>query len=106
MTQRFDIVWVNLDPTVGKEIKKTRPCVVVSPNELNINLDTLIVAPLTSTIKMWPFRIVVQTQDRKSSVAFDQIRTVSKQRIGQSMGKLKPKDQQKALQILQAMFAD
>lgn len=106
MSQRFDIVWVNLDPTVGKVIKKTRPCVVISPNELNSNLDTLIVAPLTSTIKMWPFRIVLQIEDRKSSIAFDQIRTVSKQRIGRKMGKLKPKDQQKALQILHAMFAD
>ena len=106
MTQRFDVVWVNLDPTIGGEIKKTRPCVVVSPNELNNSLETLIVAPLTSTIKMWPFRFVVQFENRKSSVAFDQIRTVSKQRIGQSIGKLKPKDQQKALQILQAMFAD
>ena len=57
--QQFDIIWVNLDPTVGKEIKKTRPCVVVSPDELNDNLDTLIVVPLTRTIKKWPFRITI-----------------------------------------------
>ena len=106
MTKRFEIVWVNLDPTIGKEIKKTRPCVVLSPNELNDNLDTLIVVPLTSTIKNWPFRMDITVNKKKSSMAFDQIRTVSKARVGKNIGILPTNDQQKALNILQVMFAD
>jgi len=104
--KRFDILWVNLDPTVGKEIKKTRPCVVVSPNELNDNLDTLIVVPLTSTLKKWPFRMSIIIGGKKSSMAFDQLRTISKERAGKKTGILPTIDQQKALNILQVMFAD
>ena len=106
MIKRFDIVWVNLDPTIGKEIKKTRPCVVVSPNELNEHLDTLIVVPLTSTIKSWPFRLTVAVGGKKSSMAFDQLRTVSKARVGVNIGSLPIKDRPKAINILQIMFAD
>lgn len=106
MIKRFNILWVNLDPTVGKEIKKTRPCVVVSPNELNDNLDTLIVVPLTSTLKKWPFRMNIIIDGKKSSMAFDQLRTISKERAGKKIGSLSTRDQQKALNILQVMFAD
>ncbi|MDQ5885157.1 MAG: mRNA interferase MazF [Patescibacteria group bacterium] len=104
--KQFDIVWVNLDPTVGKEIKKTRPCVVVSPDELNDSLDTLIVVPLTSTIKNWPFRTNIVVNKKTSSMAFDQLRTISKNRVGKSIGRLSVIDQQKSLNILQTMFAD
>lgn len=104
--QQFDIIWVNLDPTVGKEIKKTRPCVVVSPDELNDNLDTLIVVPLTRTIKKWPFRITIIINNSVSSMAFDHLRSISKKRVGQKIGKLSAIDKQKSLNILQTMFAD
>jgi mRNA interferase MazF len=104
--KRFDIIWVNLDPTIGREIKKTRPCVVVSPDELNDNLDTVIVAPLTSTIKKWPFRITINITGKESSVALDQIRTISKERMGDKIGTLPPKDRPGVLSVLQAIFAE
>lgn len=105
MIKRFDIVWVNLDPTIGKEIKKTRPCLVISPDELNDNLDTVIVAPITSTIKKWPFRLSVKVGNNISSIAFDQMRSVSKMRIGRPVEKLSGGNKKKVLQILEAMFS-
>lgn len=106
MIKRFDIVWVNLDPTIGKEIKKTRPCLVISPDELNENLDTVIVAPITSTIKQWPFRLTIKVNNSTSSIAFDQIRSVSKMRAGKPVEKLSGPNKKKVLQILEAMFSE
>lgn len=105
MIKRFELYWVNLDPTIGKEIKKTRPCVIVSPDELNMGLDTVIVVPLTSTIKEWPFRKSTKITGTESSMAFDQIRTISKQRLSAKIGILPKAEQDSALVILQTMFA-
>lgn len=102
---RFDIYWVNLDPTVGREIKKTRPCVIVSPDELNSNLGTVIVAPLTHTIQNWPFRLTINHRSAKASVACDHIRSISKKRIVSYDGSLKADSQKKLIEILQAIFA-
>ena len=81
MVKRFDIILVNLDPTVGKEIKKTRPALVISPDEMNNHLSTLIIAPLTSTIKNYPSRIHCVVTGKKGQIVLDQIRTIDKIRI-------------------------
>lgn len=105
MIKRFEVYWANLDPTIGKEIKKTRPCVVVSPDELNSNLDTVIIVPITSTIKAWPFRKSTKVTGTESSMAFDQIRTISKQRLNSKIGLLSTSEQDESLAVLQTMFA-
>ena len=103
---RFDIYWVNLDPTIGSEIKKTRPCIVVSPNEMNKALNTVIVAPLTSTIIDWPFRTTVSVGSKKSSVACDQIRTISKERIAERIGTISGLERSAVLTILQSIVGE
>lgn len=105
MIRRFEVYWANLDPTIGKEIKKTRPCAVISPDELNDNLDTVIVVPLTSTIKNWPFRKSTKVTGTESAMAFDQIRTISKLRLTKRIGTLTKSEQEQALLVLQTMFA-
>lgn len=103
--QRFDVHWVCLDPTLGSEIKKTRPCIVVSPDEMNQSLKTVTIAPLTSTIIDWPFRTTIKMGQRQSSVACDQIRTIDKNRLVKYITKLSPKEQQAVARILQTIFA-
>lgn len=97
-----DVWWVNLDPTVGKEISKRRPCMVVSPNDMNEHLGTVIAAPMTSTIRAWPTRVTVHVQRRKSSVALDQIRMVDNQRLIKKIANI---DAESALAVLREMFA-
>ncbi len=79
--QQGDVWWVNLDPTVGKEINKKRPCVVVSPNEANQHIGTCIVAPITRTLLAWPTRHEIKLQKQQSSVALDQIRMIDNSRL-------------------------
>ena len=79
--KQYSIILVNLDPTVGSEIKKTRPCVIISPNEMNKYLRTIVVAPMTTNLKKYPTRIAIKTNNKKGMVAIDQIRTIDKQRI-------------------------
>lgn len=101
---QFDIYWVNLDPTEGSEIKKTRPAVIVSPDSMNKVLSTVVVAPLTSTIIKWPFRTVVEVTEQRSSVACDHIRSVSIKRLQKKIGTLSKSEQRQVMQILQTMF--
>jgi mRNA interferase MazF len=97
-------VWlVNLDPVLGREIAKTRPGVVVSPNELNAHLGTVIVAPLTSTIKPWPFRVRVRFARRHGSIALDQLRAMDRARLVRRLGRV---DVVPMLAVLREMFAD
>lgn len=103
--RQFEIYWVNLDPTVGKEIKKTRPCVIVSPDELNSGLGTVIVAPLTHTIKTWPFRTTFTHNGEVLSIACDHIRSISKERLLRCDGKLSVSKQKVVLSILKEMFS-
>ncbi len=103
--QRSEVWLVSLEPTIGSEIKKTRPCVIVSPNETNKLLRTLIVAPLTSTIKNYPTRLSIVFQDRKSSVALDQIRTVDKSRLMKKLGNIPSRESQSIADILVEMFS-
>ncbi len=79
--KQYNIVLVNLDPTIGSEIKKTRPCVVISPDEMNKYLDTVVIAPMTSQSKAYPTRVKVEHNNKTGWVVIDQIRTIDKQRI-------------------------
>jgi len=85
---QYQIVLVNLDPTIGSEIKKTRPCVIISPDEMNKYLQTVIIAPMTSQSRHYPTRIEVKHNDKKGWVVLDQLRTVDKQRILKILDKL------------------
>lgn len=87
---QYQLVIVNLDPTIGSEIKKTRPCVVISPNEMNDNLNTIVIAPITSNLRDYPTRVKVQLSSKESRIVFDQIRTIDKQRIMKNLGQLTP----------------
>jgi mRNA interferase MazF len=81
---------VNLDPTIGSEIKKTRPCVIISPDEMNAHLRTLQIAPMTSNVREYPWRIQLVFRRKKGAVALDQIRTIDKQRLVKKTGTLTP----------------
>lgn len=85
---QYSIVLVNLDPTLGSEIQKTRPCVVVSPNEMNKFLNTIVIAPMTYNTKEYPTRVPVKFEQKKGTIAIDQIRTVDKKRIVKTLGAL------------------
>jgi mRNA interferase MazF len=99
-TNRFDILLVSFDPSQGHEIKKTRPCVIVSPNEMNKYIKTLIVAPMTSKIRNYPTRIPVVFEGKEGTIALDQIRTIDKSRIIRNLGTL---DTQTATLVLEAL---
>lgn len=105
MVKRGEIWLINLDPTVGSEIRKTRPCVVVSPGELNEHLRTVIVAPMTSQGFDAPFRPALTFQGTSGRILLDQIRTVDKARLVKKLGNLSAQTQQKMLKLLQEMFA-
>jgi len=79
--KQYQIVLVNLDPTVGSEMKKTRPCVIISPNEMNRYLQTIVIAPMTSSSKPYPTRIEIKHKITKGWIVLDQIRTIDRQRI-------------------------
>jgi len=102
--RRGDVFLVKLDPTQGGEIQKTRPCVVVSPDELNAHLRTFIVAPLTTGGHPYPFRVPCRFQRRAGYVVIDQIRTVDRERLARRLGKLSPPTLERVLAILQEMF--
>lgn len=86
--KQFELVLVNLDPTIGSEMKKTRPCVVISPNEMNKYLQTIVVAPLTSSSKPYPTRVEINQPEIKGWIVLDQIRTVNRVRIVKKLGNL------------------
>ena len=106
MVKRGDIWLVNLDPTVGSELKKSCPCVVVSPAELNDHLRTVIVAPMTSKGFVAPFRVPVTHVGKKGLVLVDQLRTVDKVRLVKRLGGLSPKTMAATLSTLQEIFAE
>jgi len=103
---QYKIVLVNLDPTIGSEIKKTRPCVIVSPDEMNKHLQTVIVAPMTSQSKHYPTRIEVRHDNKKGWVVLDQLRTVDKQRILKVLDKLTDKEVEKLKLTIKETFVD
>src|SRR5437762_2878995 len=102
--KRFDVYLVSLDPTIGTEIKKTRPCVVVSPNEMNRHLRTVIIAPMTTQRRAYPTRIGCRFQGKVGQVVLDQIRTVDRGRLFKRLGKLPRTSSANLLRVLQEMF--
>jgi len=102
---RGDVYLINLNPTRGGEIRKTRPCVVVSPDELNAHLGTFIVAPLTTGSHPYPFRVQCRFAGKTGHVVLDQVRTVDQERLVRRLGRLTPGTLARALAVLQEMFA-
>ncbi len=103
---QYSIVLVNLDPTLGSEIQKTRPCVIVSPNEMNKYLNTIVIAPMTSSLKEYPTRITVNHDGKKGTIAIDQIRTVDKKRIIKVLGKLNKTETKSTKEVIKETFVD
>ena len=104
--RQYQIVLVNLDPTIGSEIKKTRPCVIISPDEMNKYLRTIIVAPMTTKSRKYPTRIAVKHDERQGWVVIDQIRTINKQRIIRVLGKLSPAEIKELKSVIKETFVD
>jgi mRNA interferase MazF len=102
---RFDVYLVNLDPTIGHEVRKTRPCLIVSPDEMNQYIGTVIVAPMTTKGRDYPTRINLTFQGKKGQIVLDQIRTIDKIRLIKRLGKIDKHTAQKVLEILGEMFA-
>ena len=103
--KRFDVVLISLDPTRGSEIKKTRPCVVISPNEMNDHISTVIVAPMTSKGRNYPTRVSCTFQGIHGQIVLDQIRTVDKTRFIKKLGKISHHTQERLLNSLAELFA-
>ena len=104
IVSRGEIWLINLDPTIGSEIKKTRPCIVVSPQELNDYLRTVIVAPMTTKAKAASFRVPITHDGKKGLILLDQIRSIDKLRLVKKIGKSNPKTLSASLHVLQQAF--
>ena len=102
---RFDVFLVNLDPTIGHEIKKTRPCLIISPDEMNRFIATVIIAPMTSKGRDYPSRVDCTFRGIQGQIVLDQVRTVDKLRLVKRLGAISENTQQKVLQVLNEMFA-
>ncbi len=102
---RFEIYLINLNPTQGSEIKKTRPCVVISPNEMH-SLSTVIVAPMTTKIKKYPTRISLKFDDKEGQIALDQMRTVDQSRLIRKLGCIDKKTQKNVINTLLEIFRE
>ena len=103
---QYSIILVNLDPTIGSEIKKTRPCVVVSPDEMNKYLRTVIIAPMTSTLKKYPTRVTIEHDGKKGMIVIDQIRTIDKARILKVLGKLTKTEIKNCKEVIRETFVN
>lgn len=104
--KQYQIVLVNLDPTVGSEMKKTRPCVIISPNEMNRYLQTIVIAPMTSSSKPYPTRIAIKHKITKGWIVLDQLRTVDRQRIVKILDGLVDKEIGLVKEILRETYID
>ena len=104
--KQYQIILVNLDPTIGSEIKKTRPCVVISPDEMNRHLRTIIVVPMTTTSKNYPSRIEIKHDNKIGWIVLDQIRTIDKQRILKELGKLSKPEIKELKAVLKELLVD
>jgi mRNA interferase MazF len=102
---RFDVYLTNLDPTVGSEIKKTRPCLIISPDEMNRHISTVIIAPMTTAGKEYPTRIGCNFKKQKGHIVLDQIRTIDKTRLLKNIGTIDSATQLKVIAVLQRLFA-
>lgn len=102
---QFEVYLVSLDPTQGSEINKTRPCLIISPNEINHHIKTVIIAPMTTKSKDYPTRIGILFGGKEGHVVLDQIRTVDKTRLVKKLGKIKDLEAKEVSQVLQDMFS-
>jgi len=103
---QYQIILVNLDPTIGSEIKKTRPCVVISPNEMNKYLRTIVIAPMTTRSKKYPTRVEIKHDNKIGWIVLDQIRTIDKQRIIKQLGRLSKPEIKELKNILKETYID
>jgi mRNA interferase MazF len=103
---QYDIVFVNPDPTVGSEIQKTQPCVIVSPDEMNHNLQTLVVCPMTTTSRKYPTRVEVKHNGKTAWIAIDQIRTIDKARVIKTLGALNKSEIREVKSVIKETFVD
>jgi mRNA interferase MazF len=105
VASRFEVYLVRLNPTEGREIRKTRPCLIISPDEMNRYIDTVIIAPMTTRGRQYPTRIPIRFQRKNGQIVLDQIRTVDKTRLVKRLGKIDEATAQKVLAVLNEMFA-
>ena len=105
VVKRFDVFLVNLDPSIGSEIKKTRPCLVISPDEMNRHISTVIAAPMTTKGRSYPTRVACRFEGKDGQVVLDQIRTVDKSRLVKHLGSISATAQKQVLQVLAELFA-
>jgi len=105
VAKRFDVYLINLDPTVGSEIQKTRPCLIISPDEMNRHVRTVIVAPMTSATKDYPTRVNFRFKRKEGQIVLDQIRTIDKKRLIKKLGSIDAKTQLEVISVLQRLFA-
>jgi len=105
VVNRFDVYLTNLDPTVGSEIQKTRPCLIISPDEMDRHIRTVIVAPMTTAGKDYPTRIACQFKKKKGYIVLDQIQTIDKTRLVKHLGTLNSETQFTVISVLQRLFA-
>jgi mRNA interferase MazF len=103
---QYEVYLINLDPTIGSEIKKSRPCIIISPNEMNKFIGTVIIAPMTTKSKTYPTRVDLTFQGKKGFIVLDQIRTVDKSRLIKKLGSTDVKTIQKIKKIIQEMLVD
>ncbi|BAY75238.1 transcriptional modulator of MazE/toxin MazF [Nostoc linckia NIES-25] len=106
VVRRFDVFLVNLDPAVGSEIQKTRPCVVISPDEMNRHISTVIVAPMTTKGQGYPTRIACEFQGKDGQIVLEQIRTVDKARLVKLLGQISDHEQKLVIDTLAEMFSE
>lgn len=103
---QYQVVIVNLDPTIGSEIRKTRPCVILSPDEMNHPLNTVVIAPITSATRPYPTRVKIKLDGLENWVVIDQIRTIDKKRITKSLGLLSKLETSRIKEVLKETFVD
>ena len=106
VVRQYDIVLINLDPIIGHEIRKVRPCAVISPDEMNRHIDTVIIAPMTSRSHAYPTRVPLRFKGKDGWVVLDQIRTVDKARLIKKLGRLQPETVQTIKAVIQEMLVD
>jgi mRNA interferase MazF len=104
--KQYQIILVNLDPTIGREIKKTRPCVIISPNEMNKYLRTVVIAPMTTSSKKYPTRVKVKHDNKIGWIVLDQIRTIDRQRIIKVFGEIADSEIQELKSVLKETYID
>ncbi|MCH7976815.1 MAG: type II toxin-antitoxin system PemK/MazF family toxin [Bacteroidetes bacterium] len=106
VVKRFEVYLVALDPTRGSELRKTRPCLVISPDEMNRHIRTVIVAPMTTKGRNYPTRVACRFQKKDGQIVLDQIRTIDKSRLVKKLGRINPTAASRVLETLQELFAE